>query len=88
VCRLYLGGYFALSHAEELGITAVLSVVNGEMSRNMCEDLLGRAPIHVRLCSACLGSPAGMAPVCPAPVGRVSLAWLHEAVSAGVAAAS
>mmetsp|Transcript_13546 Transcript_13546/g.40966 ORF Transcript_13546/g.40966 Transcript_13546/m.40966 type:complete len:408 (-) Transcript_13546:632-1855(-) len=45
---LYLGGYFALSHAEELGITAVLSVVNGEMSRNMCQDLLGRAPIHAR----------------------------------------
>ena len=42
------GGYFSLSHAEELGITALLSVVNGEASRNMCQDLLGEAPIHVR----------------------------------------
>ncbi len=38
---LFLGGYYALSHVPELGVTHILSVVNGEMSRNMCAELLG-----------------------------------------------
>lgn len=38
---LFLGGYYALSHVSDLGVTHILSVVNGEMSRNMCAELLG-----------------------------------------------
>ena len=38
---LFLGGYFALRHCEELGVTHILSIVNGEMSRNMCVELIG-----------------------------------------------
>jgi hypothetical protein len=38
---LFLGGYYALAHIDDLGITHVLSVVNGPISRNMCIEILG-----------------------------------------------
>jgi hypothetical protein len=41
VAGLFLGGYYALAHLDDLGITHVLSVVNGPISRNMCIEILG-----------------------------------------------
>ena len=41
VAGLFLGGYYALAHIDDLGITHVLSVVNGPISRNMCIEILG-----------------------------------------------
>lgn len=46
---LYLGGYLSLPYAHDLGIQAVLSVVNGDLSRTMSLDLLGETPITDRL---------------------------------------
>lgn len=38
---LFLGGYYALAHIDDLGITHILSVVNGPVSRTMCTEILG-----------------------------------------------